>query len=414
MSVVEHAIAGMDGQAADARLAESLRLGQTCGLSVSLSRNFHGLEGQWGMVSADAIHTPFQEFDWLENWLSEYDASERPEPIIVMLRDNETLVGILPLCLEKKMGATVLGWMGGDISDYCAPILARDWLQKLTGEDLDELLKMVAKSVPETDAIALCYQPDFLSGLQNPFVSYGQSIRSGESHCLELNGPWSDYYPALRSSKTRRRLQQKWNRLSKRGVLSFRTVRGSASLKEAMDKIIDWKIEQLDARGSRNPFRSSDGSTTPLRSTITRYVTRRGSGRTRPIRIYGLFLDDEMIAGYVTFTEGGRVSVFINAYAADQHTDCSPGQLLMVKILELAVRAGQSSFDLMRGGEPYKIEWCRSHHVLTDNLKAYSALGILSLKMHLAKKALKNYLLARPELMNILQSGNRLVGGRGN
>ena len=63
----------------------------------------------------------------------------------------------------------------------------------------------------------------------------------------------------------------------------------------------------------------------------------------------------EKAAGYLNFTYNNRVWVY-NSARASKFDSLSPGISLMGLLIEEAIEAGNTDFDLMRGDEGYKYQ----------------------------------------------------------
>lgn len=297
--------------------------------------------------------------------------------------------------------------MADSVSDTCVPLLLHQELEKLSQETIRSILDQVAAELTDVDLYLLRYQPISFNGIKNPFAEINQQVVSGESHQVGVSQPWQPFYQTLRSGKTRSRLRQKWRKLSKRGQLSFRSVRNPYDRTQALQQILSWKSDQLNQRGSRNPFFMRDGAPSGLTKTLQSYLNRDGQTGNDALRIFGLFLDGELIAGYATFVEPKRFSVFVNAYAPDSHSDCSPGLLLLVRLLELTSRSGRDVLDLMAGAEDYKKDWGSDCTQLVDNLYPITWRGRLHGKAHRLGQQLKAALQKQPAVMKALQYANK-------
>ena len=77
--------------------------------------------------------TPFQTFEWLAAWHRHIGARDGIVPVIVVGRfaDGKTAF-ILPLAVEPQRSVRRLCWLGQELCDYNAPLLARDFSQRVT------------------------------------------------------------------------------------------------------------------------------------------------------------------------------------------------------------------------------------------------------------------------------------------
>ncbi len=117
----------MPGQAALSRLADlSRELGPE--LSFSIHTRLDDVEDEWRRFQQIAECTAFQSFEWLATWQRHIGARDGTVPIIVVGRfaDGATAF-ILPLAVETRRSVRRLCWLGQELGDYNAPLLARDF-----------------------------------------------------------------------------------------------------------------------------------------------------------------------------------------------------------------------------------------------------------------------------------------------
>jgi CelD/BcsL family acetyltransferase involved in cellulose biosynthesis len=91
------------------------------------------LENEWRWFEAHADCTPYQIFDWLSTWQHCVGTPAGVKPAIVTGRceDGELLL-ILPLAIEKTRLYRRLVFLGRDLCDYNAPLLAPEFTEYVT------------------------------------------------------------------------------------------------------------------------------------------------------------------------------------------------------------------------------------------------------------------------------------------
>ena len=115
------------GQAALSRLADlSRELGPE--LSLSIYTRLDDVEDEWRRFQQGAECSAFQSFEWLATWQRHIGARDGTVPVIVVGRfaDSRTAF-ILPLAIETRRPVRRLCWLGEELCDYNAPLLARDF-----------------------------------------------------------------------------------------------------------------------------------------------------------------------------------------------------------------------------------------------------------------------------------------------
>ena len=78
----------------------------------------------WKALEKECDHYVFQSYDWLANWYKTIGISNyNILPKIIVVSKNSIPIALLPLGIRKSLGARVLEFLGGDQSDYNAPLI---------------------------------------------------------------------------------------------------------------------------------------------------------------------------------------------------------------------------------------------------------------------------------------------------
>ncbi len=357
----------------------------------------------WKQFQRSAWHTPFQNFDWINAWFESKNLSTRAKPLIILGFKEGQLQFILPFATETYFGLRRLVWAANEVNDYNSPLIKTEFLPQLSTAIVGEIYQHISRHISGIDVFYLTRQPKFLAGIANPFVSSNARRSSCDSHSICLDSNWNNLYTQQRSAKSRSRLRQKTRRLKRAGKLHFMAIRGP-QLQASIDRILQWKSVQLEQKGERNPFdRKSQGSV--LTQTIRQFASV--DTKNNPLRVYGLFLDGEMIAGLIAFVEKKTFSLFTMSYGPEVFTNCSAGSILLVKTIELAARAKLLNYDFLAGDEPYKLSWCDQKLDLYDCVFATTGIGQLGAFASNARLEVKKSLKASIPAMNFLKKTNR-------
>ena len=104
-------------------------------LGVVIHDSLDAAESEWRRFEDIADCTAFQSFDWLATWHRHIGRPDGVRPVIVVgtYADGETAF-ILPLAIASKLGIKRLCWFGQEQCDYNAPLLARDFSQRVSPE----------------------------------------------------------------------------------------------------------------------------------------------------------------------------------------------------------------------------------------------------------------------------------------
>ena len=373
------------------------RLSRTV-LEWQVSTSLDACAGIWRALQEDAVLTAFQRYEWLSDWMASIGTREGAKPAIAVGMADGAARILFPLTIDRGFGARRLSWLAADWCDVCMPLIARDLADDLTEADAAIIVDALPGIVGGADYVHLVRQPMTLGGWSNPFAAYEAEAYSSNAHAVTLGSDWDAFYRSLRSSKTRRRLREKQRHLENAGDLQFRRLTASDDIRNAVSRLLDWKVAQITAKGWFNPFtdRSADA-----------FLSRTLSRAPEFGRFYSLEIDDEMIAGAIVLAERGTFTIFQMAYGLGPHARYSPGYLLTNMMMEAAIEEGFGVFDFSLGDEAYKRGICDLHTPLTQHSRAVTAAGLLPHGYDAAKIRAKRYVKSSDRLSATVFGLNR-------
>ena len=169
-------------------------------LDFSIHTDLAEVESEWRRFEQVAECTPFQTFEWLSAWQRHIGALDRIVPVIVIGRfaDGQTAF-ILPLAVERRRAGRRLCWLGQELCDYNAPLLARDFSQRVSPDrflaawrELRE--QMQADPQLRHDWIEFEKMPQTIGAQINPFTYLGVTPNANSAHITQLGGDWETFY----------------------------------------------------------------------------------------------------------------------------------------------------------------------------------------------------------------------------
>ena len=90
------------------------------------------IEHDWRAFEAQADCTVFQSFDWLATWQRHIGVRNGVRPAIVVGRDAcGAILFLLPLSVRPRGFARELAWLGCELCDYNAPLLAAGFSERI-------------------------------------------------------------------------------------------------------------------------------------------------------------------------------------------------------------------------------------------------------------------------------------------
>ncbi len=247
------------GHAAVARLA-TLSREFAPDLGVVIHDNLEAVESEWRRFENIADCTAFQSFDWLATWHRHIGRPDGVRPVIVVgsYADGETAF-ILPLAIAGERGIKRLCWFGQEQCDYNAPLLARDFAERVSPERFLAAWRTLRQQMQRDprlrhDWIELEKMPQMVGAQINPFLTLDVTANASGAHLTQLGDDWEKFYFAKRSSATRRRDRAKRRHMSEYGEVRFVTATEADDARRTLETLIDQKHRAFARRGIRDIF----------------------------------------------------------------------------------------------------------------------------------------------------------------
>jgi len=300
---------------------------------------FAALADRWRVVLAhDPTATVFHTPQYLATWWSEF--GDAATPMILEVGAGDHPVGIAPLSTWPD---GVLRFAGDhDTTDYRGPVSAL--------EDRDAVATAVFEAVSdvpwrtfEMDGLAAdSAWPEAFTRAAKAAGHVVAEERPEACPRVAIPGTYEDYMASL-SGKLRHEIQRKARRLERdAGVYTIRL-----ATEETLDDDLDrFFAMHRSSDGPKGRF-MHEGMATFFGSFAWMLFSQGW------LRLALLEIDDEPWAGLYAFSYRGGWGVWNSAFD-HRRRDLSPGMVLMAECIRLAAEERSSTFDMLRGTEPYK------------------------------------------------------------
>jgi CelD/BcsL family acetyltransferase involved in cellulose biosynthesis len=360
-------------------------------ITFDLHQDLGPAERDWRTLEAMGDLTPFQTFDWLSAWHRHMGAPNGVKPAIVVGKRGDEVLFLLALSVTSGGLTRRLTFLGQDLCDYNAPLLARDFASA-TGNGFAELWRQIHQRIQATpalrhDTIAFAKMPERIGTQPNPLLCLDVRLNPSGAYETMLGAEWEPFYTSKRSSATRRRDRTKLKRLGEMGEVRFVDPQADADIASTLDTLIAQKSRQFVRMGVADLF-ARPGYVAFLRELAAApaerrlvHLSRLDVGTTRAAANLGLIHRDcyyHVLASY----DDGEVSRF------------GPGAAHLRELLKFAIARGLQRFDFTIGDEPYKRDWCESEQRLHDYSAAVTIRGwpsaAVSATWRRAKRAIKH------------------------
>jgi CelD/BcsL family acetyltransferase involved in cellulose biosynthesis len=304
-------------------------------------RELRRLRPRWEELwRRDPTATPFQSPGWLlACWQCFGTAEER----VLIARDGEELVGILPLYMLRETGCCKLLPIGVGVSDY---------IDMLIAPGCQQIGDLLFREMSNLDGWDEAWLPDLdpnghLARARSPAALIEDTCIAEPCPVLAL--PCTDN--GLRSAiprKALRDLHQARTRAAQVGRVEIVQV-GLDDLAAAMTDLFELHERRWGARGEGGVCR--DPQVQAFHRAAAAQLLTAGM-----LRLYRLSFGDQAIAVFYGFAAKGASYAYIGGFDPGLPR-LSPGSLLLGHAIERAAAEGCRQFDFLRGSEAYKYAW---------------------------------------------------------
>jgi CelD/BcsL family acetyltransferase involved in cellulose biosynthesis len=389
---------------ASAPVREETRRAGLSGIHIAIHEDLAGLEADWRAFERVADGTVFQTFGFLAAWERHVGRLTGVRPVIVAGRDaGGALLFLLPLALRETRAARVLEWLGADLCDYNAPLLAPGFSVPFAGlwEEIARRLK--AHPHLRYDLVKLTKMPERIGERPNPMLGLGVTAHPSGAYLTRLEAPWDRFYAAKRSSATRRRDRTKRKRLSELGEVRFVNAVDEADILAALDTLMAQKARAFGRMGVGNLF-DNPGYREFYRALAT-------DARTKEIaHVSRLDVGAVPAAVNLGLIHRGCYYHMLASYGDGDAARFGPGAAHLHDLMRHAIDHGCNVFDFTVGDEPYKRDWCDTELMLYDRIAAASPRGALVAAPMRAGQRFKRWIKQTPWAWNLASKTRAWLG----
>lgn len=354
------------------------------GYTIAFSPTPLPVEAAWRRLEGYETASVFQSFDYVQAWLRTAASATGEEPVFVTATRDGDVAFLLPMAVVRTMGVRALVWLGQSHSNYGMGLLHPDALDAAVREDwdVDAFLSEIARRVG-ADLVHLDNQPAAWAGRVNPFAACRRAMRTAnDTFVVRLEDDFAAHYKKLYSSRTLSGLKRKQRKLEELGKVVFARPVAPDQRRDVLAWFFACKSTQLAQAGAWSPFDAAE----------IQALYRELSQSPQDFVVDELTVDGTRVAMGMT-ARAGRTAYLLNTvHQGDKYARCSPGALLLHRMVADAHAAGARVYDFGPGALPYKLEWepavvplmASTHLVRAGGFPAYAALvigGLLKAKV---------------------------------
>lgn len=353
-------------------------------MRITVHHSLAALETPWRALEDTGHRWPFQSFGWQSAWMETLGSGVRPCPVLV--EDDAGPAMILPLGLHRRHGLRVLGFLGGIVTDYHAPLLRPGFAAEMAS-----LWPRILATLPAADLLALEKMPPDVEGAPNPVAMLDGVAEHDAAFSLSLH-PSLDALLATRRANLRGDSRRKRRRLNEIGPLRHEEARDGAAMEAALAAMMQRKSRRWVETGNRDAFLD------PAMGAFYRLASRRC-----PAVASTLLVGEEVVAAHWGLRDRGRFLYLMVGWSGGDWGKLSVGRIMVEELIGSAIAAGDRVFDLTVGGEAYKLDWSDARMPLLALEQALTWRGAAFLRARDTARAVKARAKAVPALRALAQ-----------
>ena len=373
-------------------------------INLEINDTLASVEHRWRAFEQTADATVFQTYEWLAAWQRHIGEREGVRPAVVVggNTNGETLF-IMPLAIVPRAYGQVLTFLGSDLGDYNAPLLAPDFACRVP--DPPALMQRVferLRTQMHYDVVDFERMPETVGGQPNPLLKLPVMLHPSGAYMTRLGDDWETFYAEKRSSSTRQRDRAKRKKLGKFGEVRIVHPDNETDIVETLDTLMTQKGRAFARMGVADIF-LQPGYREFYRAVATDPATRH------LVHVSSLQVGDETAAVNLGLTFRDRYYYILASYGDGELARFGPGAAHLRDLMQYAIGRDFRVFDFTVGDEPYKREWC-GESPLYDYVAGAGVRGAMVAALLRMTRSLKRTVKRNPRLWNIAYTTREKLG----
>jgi CelD/BcsL family acetyltransferase involved in cellulose biosynthesis len=374
-------------------------------IRISIHGDLADVERDWRAFQQSADCTVFQSYEWLSAWQRNIGVHTGTAPAIVVGRDSTgALLFIAPLAVEPRGFVRELTWLGSDLCDYNAPLLASDFSQKIDTARFKQVWREIAARLQKDrrtayDVVRFSKMPEKIGEQANPFLALGIGTNPSGAYLTHLTGDWETFYTEKRSSQTRRRDRTKRKKLAEMGEVVFVNP-PAAQISDTLETLFVQKAASFAHMGVANLFEK------PGHSEFFREIAADPA----MVHISRLDVGAVKAACNLGLIFRGCYYHVLASYDAGEVSKYGPGAAHLHDLMAYAIERKCNVFDFTIGDERYKRDWSDTELKLFDHISAATMRGWPKVAMSVGYSKLKRFIKQTPVMWDAFQKARAFTG----
>jgi len=358
---------------------------------VRVYNNYADLEPVWRRMESNGFCTVFQTYDWAACWYETAISHTDAKPLIATVSpEGGDPVWILPLCLYRQKGIKVISFADLGISDYAAPVIARE--APSDRKSIKNMLEAVLGALPPCDLVNFQKISEKVEGRSNPLCFLHNLKRfPADAHGIFMRESWPALAEKIVPPHIRSNIRRRKKLIKKEGETSLDRHVSPDALGPLMDKLIAMRNARFSAIGKP--------AMPAMWHNFYQSLARR-KDRTLDISITTMTVAGETIATSFGILRGKVHYGILTSFEMGRWSRFGPGILLHDAILNrFSEQMEDGYFDFTIGDEVYKKDFGTESHPLYEWMTPRTVTGLFPYIFWRTKLVIRRY----PRLLAILK-----------
>lgn len=326
---------------------------------IEILRSLEQGEPIWRSLEAKAVMAPYGRYDWVSAFQRNQPDEQRTAYIALQRGSGGEVDLLMPLQLCRHLGLTIATAIGGKHANYNLPLQGPDLARRLTEQSARCFLEAAGRAMG-ADLLRVLNVPVLWEGQPNPFAAGGIPA-SSKAYSLRLEADADKTLGRSMSGEARKKARSKARGLAALGHLHTLHAQTEQDVERILGAFYHQKEQRLSQRGVDDPF-----SDPLLQRFMHEAATFRLAEGKPAIELYGLLLNDDVIAVLGGASDGRRFSGMFVSFKEGDTGRFSPGEMLIIDVIRDLCRRGFAVFDLGAGDARYKRGICDETEALVE------------------------------------------------
>lgn len=375
------------------------------GWSLSCTYCLDDIASDWKKLSSVANVSPFETYDWLSAWY-QYVGQYQTKRLSIFILSNQhhDVIAIFPLAIYAEKYLNIMRFMGGEITDYRAPIVHPDCWQTMSDAQFMQLWSFITASVSDIDVVEIKRMKASLSGHANPLCLLSYVKANEQAHAALLPDHY-ETFQETRKSKLFADIRRQKKRLMELGELNIVTEVRAGDYDGVIQALQAQKSQRWLATGSRDFF-AEQGYLA-----FYQHFLSQAQSEIKVV-MSAVQMNHEWIATHWGINDGKTFYWILPTYDSGQWERYSAGKILLDAMVQWSIEQGLTVFDLTVGDEAYKQLWANRTESLYAGAIGVSFKGRCFLKSQHILTQLKQKIKQHSGIYSVVKKIKQLIANK--